>query len=111
MERDKFLNQIISKKEVPFIPSGLENKIMSEIGQIAANNEVNKRPFNLAWLFFIIGAILGFFLSTFILHSDLEIYGIKINQLRIPVLVIITGILLLIFDRLIRTFINKDYLT
>ena len=110
MKQDRFLKQIMAKKEVPEVPSELENKIMNEINQIAFQKSTNNRSFQLAWLFLIIGAILGIFLSTLLLSSDLIIFDIKVNQLRMPLLILLIGALLLIFDRLLRTVLKKDYI-
>lgn len=109
MEQDKIFKQIITKKESPKVPKDLEQKIMVDISHIVTHKTVNRRSFHLAWLFLVIGAILGIFLSSLLLNSDLYILGTKLNQLRLPILVFVTGTLLIIFDRLFRVILKKEY--
>ena len=100
--QEKLIREMMSKSsdEMPFID--FEDKLMEQIYQEAKQSRSFLKNIKLSWVFFIIGAIFGLFLSTITGQLNETIMGFPSHQIILIVQIVFVILLLTQFDNLIE---------
>ena len=88
-----------SRLEVPF--PDFEDKIMGLIEKKLSKKESISRDIKLSWVFFILGATFGIIITILIPKIQQPVFGINLDKLTMPFLIIFSFLLLSQIDSLI----------
>lgn len=94
-----------SKLIVPF--TDFDDKIMGLIEKNALKKASISRDLKFAWIFFIIGSFFGIILTLIIPIIHQPVFGIQLDRLKIPFLIIFSFLILTQLDSLID-FYNRQ---
>ena len=102
MDRDKNLQSMLHKKEMPPLSEDIEQRTMSKIYQRASSKSRQRRYIRLIYLFFALGLILGFVLSSSFMDNEIILFGFNLSEnpflLQIPMVVV----LIWLFEKIYR---------
>lgn len=98
---DETLSKLMSNSKliVPF--TDFDDKIMGLIEKNALKKASISRDLKLAWIFFIIGSSFGIILTLILPSIQKAVFGIQLDQFRIPLLILLSFIILKHLDSLI----------
>jgi hypothetical protein len=85
-----------SKLEVPF--SDFDDKVMGLIEKKLLEKKSISRDIKLSWFFFIFGAASGIMVSVFLSHSDVALFGISLDNLTMPFVIVFAAALMTQLD-------------
>ena len=80
-EEDKIVGELMQKSARPMPFSDFEHKLMAQINEEALLRKRLKKDVKLSWFFLIIGLFLGMFLSSFLMQTNVTIFGISVRSL------------------------------
>lgn len=94
-----------SKLIVPF--TDFDDKIMGLIEKNALKKASISRDLRFAWIFFIIGSLFGILLTLILPKIQQPVFGIQLDRLKIPFLIIFSFLILTQLDSLVD-FYNRQ---
>jgi len=95
-----------SKLIVPF--TDFDDKIMGLIENISLKKASISRDLKFAWIFFIIGSCFGIILTLILPIIHQPVFGIQLDRLKLPFLIIFSFLILTQLDSLIDFYKSKN---
>ena len=107
MDRDKNLQNILQKKETPQLSENLEQRTMSKIYQRVSSKSGQRRYIRLIYLFFALGLILGFILSSSFMDNEISFFGLNLAENPFLLQIPLALILIWLFEKIYRIILYQ----
>ena len=98
---ETFFHEIMSKSKLEMPFSDFDDKVMGLIKKRHLKNVFISKDLKLSWIFFILGSTFGIVVSIILPKIQEPIWGIHLDILRIPSLIILAFLLMTHLDNLI----------
>lgn len=98
---DTFLREIMSKSKLVLNLPEFDNSVMELIEMRHSKKASISRDIKLSWIFFILGAAFGIIVSIILPKIQKSVFGISLDNLSIPFLIIFSFMLMTQLDSLI----------
>jgi len=102
MDRDKNLQEILQKKEGPALSENFEESTMTKIYQSESSKSSERRYIRLIYLFFALGLILGFILSTSFMDNEIFLFGLNLAENTLLLQIPMALVIIWLFEKIYR---------
>ena len=108
MDRDKNLQSMLQKKETPQVSENIEQRTMSKIYQKASSKSTEIRYVRLIYLFFALGLILGFVLSTSFMDKEISLLGLNLTEHTLLLQIPLALVIIWLFEKIYRIILYQN---
>lgn len=102
MERDKNIQNMLQKKETPQLSENFEQRTMAKIYQRTSSKSSERRYIRLIYLFFALGLILGFILSSSFMDNEVFLFGLNLAEHTLLLQIPLALIIIWLFEKIYR---------
>ncbi len=107
MDRDKNLQSMLQKKETPQVSENIEQRTMSKIYQRASSKSGQRSYIRLIYLFFALGLILGFILSSSFMDNEMSLFGLNLAENSFLLQISLALVLIWLFEKIYRIILYQ----